>query len=829
MGQARDEAGNLWETDAQGNAVRLISQAGAPSQGGIYTLPQTPKQAIDVQAAQTNIYGNQIDNQVKGATANASIAKVLADARKAEADARAAEENAKRGGLTPDQFNEQRGKMTQLNSLASQINRVQQLYDQSIGKTKGLSGLMDYLPSDANAAFDAAGAALSQQGLGAFRVPGTGTVSDRDAMMFDRANLPTADTRDAAIQEQLRGLRARVEEEYRSRGLEVPAWVGQNAMDQVNVVGGQTQAMAPGSNANAVANLPPEAQAEYQAYLAQNAGRLDPNAYAQFRLGLAAKYGFQDDPARAAIYAQEAATLNDYFAKGGRTFSTPVVDQPMTGGDRLRNAAVNNPFGAAIVGAADAGGFGAVSALASDQMDALREANPISSVVGGAVGAVGATSALGKIGRRISQGLAPKLLQGGGRAQFGRNLATDATYGGIYGTATEGDPLTGAVVGGVASGLGQGIGSGLGRAVGGVDMAPAAAYLRSRGVDGMTTGQMVGGFAKRLEDKAMSIPGVGDLIGNRRLEGFQSFNRAAMNEAGAPIGATTNNYGEAGIADLLDQTGRAYDSATAGVTVPLDGQFPADLAAIGSQSRMLPVDLAPRFSAAMDKAVQPVYQAGQLTGDAYQQAQRALKGYKAEATKPGFEADYRGLLSQAQEALTAQMRRGGGSSVVEGLDRANAAYRGIKTLENAVSAAKNGTGSGQVQLFTPAQLNTAAYRAAAKYPGARPFADLADAGQEVLPSQVPDSGTAGRLLAAGLPVGLGGAAAGSEQFGLDNISKALGMAALLSAGASKTGQKAINKLLFDRPNAAKAAGSLIRKRKGLFGSASVPLMLEATQ
>ena len=55
------------------------------------------------------------------------------------------------------------------------------------------------------------------------------------------------------------------------------------------------------------------------------------------------------------------------------------------------------------------------------------------------------------------------------------------------------------------------------------------------------------------------------------------------------------------------------------------------------------------------------------------------------------------------------------------------------------------------------------------------------------------------------------------------------MAALLSAGASKTGQKAINKLLFDRPDAAKAAGSLIRKRKGLFGSASVPLMLEATQ
>lgn len=818
-------------TIADGPNGPIIFQGGRwVPMGGGQPAPSTivPPNAARVRRDQIDMANDQLKNQIDAATAGDQIAKARADARKAELEARKAEADLARGGLTADQVTERTAKITQFNALVSQINRVQQLYDQSVGKTKGLKGLMDYLPSDANARFDAAGAALSQQGLGAFRIPGTGTVSDRDAIMFDRANLPTADTRDSAIEEQLRGLRSRLEQEYAARGLPAPQWTQQNAMDQVNVVGGQTQAMGAGSNANGVANLPPEAQAEYQAYLTQNAGRLDPNAYAQFRLGLAAKYGIQDDPARASIYAQEAASLNDYFAKGGRTFGTPTVDQPMTGVDRLRNAAVNNPFGAAAANAADAGGFGMVSALAGDQMDALREANPISSLAGGAIGTVGATSGLGALGRYGAQRLAPQALGGAGRAQFGRNLATDATYGGIYGGLTEGDPLTGAAVGSVASGLGQGIGSALGRTIGGLDMTAPARALRERGIS-LTTGQAMGGLGKRLEDRMMSIPGVGDLIQNRRIEGLQDFNRTALGDAGAPIGANVGQIGEAGLNDLMGQIGASYDNATAGAMVPLDGQFTNDLTAVAQKSRMLPVDLAPRFESAMDNAVQPIYNAGQMTGDAYQQAVRSLKGYKAEATKPGFEADYRDALTKAQDALTAQMRRGGGSSVVEGLDSANAAYRNAKVLENAMGAAKNNSSGAGVQVFTPAQLNTAAYRAAAKYPGPRPFADLADNAQEVLPSQVPDSGTAGRLLGFALPAGLAGGAAGADQFGMDNASKVLAAAAILSAGGTKTGQKTLNRMLFDRPDIVVDAGRFIRKKKGLFGSASFPLLLEAQQ
>ena len=221
----------------------------------------------------------------------------------------------------------------------------------------------------------------------------------------------------------------------------------------------------------------------------------------------------------------------------------------------------------------------------------------------------------------------------------------------------------------------------------------------------------------------------------------------------------------------------------------------------------------------------PVAVAGELTGDTYQQAMRGFKGYKAETVKPGFEADYRDALSGVQDALKGQMMRGGGADVVERLGKADQAYRMAKVLEDAQGKAINGTGSGATNIFTPAQLNLAARANAKKFGGQRPFSQLAEAGQEVLPSKIPDSGTAGRMTQLLLPAALGGA--GYATGGTDGAGTALGLLALLRGSASKAGQKAINKALFDRPDSLKALGTAINKRKGLFGSATIPLMLEA--
>ena len=91
--------------------------------------------------------------------------------------------------------------------FVAQINRTQELGDTGPLATSGFGAIADYNPfSSDNARFDTAGASLSQQGLAAFRTPGSGTVSDRDAIMFDRANLPQASNLDASNQEVMRGL-----------------------------------------------------------------------------------------------------------------------------------------------------------------------------------------------------------------------------------------------------------------------------------------------------------------------------------------------------------------------------------------------------------------------------------------------------------------------------------------------------------------------------------------------------------------------------------------------------------------------------------------------
>lgn len=225
-----------------------------------------------------------------------------------------------------------------------------------------------------------------------------------------------------------------------------------------------------------------------------------------------------------------------------------------------------------------------------------------------------------------------------------------------------------------------------------------------------------------------------------------------------------------------------------------------------------------------------------ITGDSYQQVMRGLKGYKAELTKPGFEQDYRGALSLAQGALRSQMERGGGQSVVEGLGNADAAYRSYKTLSDAVNRARNGGRTGEVDMFAPSQLNDAVAASKRKFPGDHPLSMLAKAGQQVLPSKIPDSGTAGRLAQLALPSAITGAGAaggglGYVAGGTDGAQTlgagSLGLAALMALGGTKTGQKALKAALVDSGSLTRAgAARLIRKSGGLFGKASIPLLLE---
>jgi hypothetical protein len=143
-------------------------------------------------------------------------------------------------------------------------------------------------------------------------------------------------------------------------------------------------------------------------------------------------------------------------------------------------------------------------------------------------------------------------------------------------------------------------------------------------------------------------------------------------------------------------------------------------------------------------------------------------------------------------------------------------------LADAVNQAK-GTGG----VFTPHQLNMKDAQSAlrltgniASASGNRPFADLAAAGQQVLPSKLGDSGTFKRMLVGGLATGaLGTGRRRSRRRGGSRWRHrhGLGTMLLLAAGGSKPAQRIMTKMLTDRPDRFVRAGNYLVNKSGIGG------------
>lgn len=118
---------------------------------------------------------------------------------------------------------ERNSRLGTLNALRNQIDKVDQLYRAGPGATKGVAGVMDYLPTPGNRAFDSAGAGLAEIGLNAFRTPGVGSQSDKELKAFVEANRPSASDYDEQIQQKLWNLRNRLSEAYKPYGVNYPA------------------------------------------------------------------------------------------------------------------------------------------------------------------------------------------------------------------------------------------------------------------------------------------------------------------------------------------------------------------------------------------------------------------------------------------------------------------------------------------------------------------------------------------------------------------------------------------------------------------------------
>jgi hypothetical protein len=333
---------------------------------------------------------------------------------------------------------------------------------------------------------------------------------------------------------------------------------------------------------------------------------------------------------------------------------------------------------------------------------------------------------------------------------------------------------------------------------------PQAQQLLDEGVT-PTPGQIMGGLAKSLEEKARSVPLLGEAITAGQRRGIEEYNRSLYAKALAPIGkkaeAKTLPVGNEGIAAVGDKLSAAYeDILSRSAPSVVDQPFKA---ALTSLEKLVPKAMRQDFADIIDRTVRArVTPAQTLTPTVAKEVEselgRMAAGYRGSATES--ERQLGRALQQAQAEVRSLVQRYNPKTAPE-LRAVDKGWATLTQLENAGSmlGAKDG-------IFTPAQFLNAVKKSD-KSLRDRQFArgnarnqEVAQAADAVLSQKYPDSGTAGRAM-------LGAVGAG----GLGLISPYIPAAGAVGALAyTPIGQRASAALLTQRPAAVRTAGDWLK-------------------
>lgn len=845
--QARDEAGNIWNVDDQGNVISLAQAA--PSAGGVIGPDPLDVEKDRLEAA-------RLREQVNNITQNAPLDRAIKEQQLRDAqNPRSAPPVGYRyksdGSLEviPGAPRPKGANSGLLDALVGQVNEANRIYGQNFAPTKGVAGLSDYIPSmlsDNASAFDVSANQLEDLAAQAFKLPGAGAQSDADAARIAAANKPSRWFRDAGNEQLFRGLRQRIDNIRAAQGLPPAQWTfdenGRPIQQRDEAMlasggggGGSNPPTPPGYNGPAgydVAGVTPGspgggggfANAAGVAMAGKLAQAYNQGATLPQLNSLLTENGFQPftDP-KAIEQIQRRGPLN---------FAPPVMDDTRgTVGRAIGNAA-DSATGAYFINAGDALTAGNLDTLAGGPtnlaMDYSRQQYPgaslLGSVTGGALAAGGAELGLARAGLTA------------GRAALGG----DALYGAAYGAGStdEGNRLLGAAAGGTGGLLGGIAGRAAARGIGGALTGVRNAdvqYLRDREIP-LTAGRVlsqsgpVGRAIASTEERLAGTPFIGDVIGSRWQEGRRAVNETAFNDAAAPMAQQTTplnvqigEVGPQGIEALRAARTTAYDNAVNGRMASVDPQYQAQYGNALTMANALP-NTGPQVAAEIDAAVPGYFANGIINGPNAQAAIRELQGIRRGRQQDPLAHRTGQAVREAEGALRGLFDRQA-PGFTNDLARANEVQTNLKTLEAAVSAAKNQPDN----LFTAAQLNTASTQSANRLTGNgattnRPFFRLAEAAQNVLPSRTPDSGTAGRLALLALPSALGGAGGYAVGGGEGAATGGLAAAGLLLAGGTRGAQRAITSALADRPDALIQLGNEVQRRARYGGIFGAPLL-----
>jgi hypothetical protein len=290
-------------------------------------------------------------------------------------------------------------------------------------------------------------------------------------------------------------------------------------------------------------------------------------------------------------------------------------------------------------------------------------------------------------------------------------------------------------------------------------MQKQAQNLINQGVE-LTPGQKMGGALKRLEDKLTSYPFVGGMIEKSRQGGIESFDKAAFKRVLEPIGGKVPDVaGREGMDIVESQVKHTYNELLPKLHFEATDKFNNQMSELRNLTQGLPNNLGETFTTNIDQIIaKRMSKTGTMDGINFKEAESDLSGLAKDYLSSST-ASERNLGKAFKQALV-NLRTGLAESNPEKakeLRKVNEAFANLSVVRKAASMANT------QDMFTPSQLANAVKASdisAGKNKTATGKAlmqDLTDAGVTVLPSKIPDSGTASRMNVGplGLAIGAG--------------------------------------------------------------------------
>jgi hypothetical protein len=488
----------------------------------------------------------------------------------------------------------------------------------------------------------------------------------------------------------------------------------------------------------------------------------------------------------------------------------------------------------------------------------LQQEHPVATIAGNALGYLGGEGIV-KVGAKGLLKLAPQagtivsgladvnnVSRGALAYRAATPALTDATVGGLTGLGSSDslDEIPGNVIDGAAlAALGGTIGRGGVKAVAGVASPLASAGVRRLTDAGVTltpgqilgaNGGLFGRAAKGIEDRLTGFPLIGDAINTTRRGGIEDFNRAALTDALAPIGGTPAGVGHDGIAAARQQVSDAYTNALGQMRAVPDTQGLGEISSVGQRVAGMAPDQQSAFEDIMQNDVRPYLRTNggqQIDSEGLQSIKQGLDREIARRG-PNASPQDQALGDRLREMRDAFMSMAARTDPqgARAFAQADAAHALLSRVEGAAAKSKDG-------VFTPNQFRQAVtkrgYGTTTRNvaDGTAPMQQLATDASTILPSTVPDSGTAGRqALGAVLGQLAAPAAGGTVGAGAGYLSGDSGgaTAGALLGGAlfSRPGAKVLQYgLAGSRGKVANTLGEWLRNNAQLGGAVVAPALL----